>query len=948
MTAHVVLGMHRSGTSLLTSLLQLAGCDLGPADERGATGEANPAGFHENRHVVELNEAALVAAGARWFDVLAVVEGGLDLIDRGEFERRADAALLWTSPGLPWAVKDPRMVPLFPLWLSYLGDPVVVLPLRDPAEVAMSLHVRDGMPLTQAAALWEFHVVHSLEQSRGLNRHLVVHRNLLADPVGETRRLVTSMADSGVAVPNDEDVLQLVDGQLHRNRREDMVDSSFVTDAQRALYEFVAGAVDLDDAPTLAVSPGALDELQRRRSMLSPSPLPSTMRNPAPRRTAVVVQGCRLPVFEPSIRAIRETWAARDHRDVDVYFTYGNACADHELTPLETVDRVPVPVVPDGDATIVDDLLLVGCSDLIAHRSDALLRKRLLSLAHLLATDTHDAFLLVCASSYVDLHVLAEHVSDLDLDMRFQGPTFVAETGGVVVSGSAMLLSRDLAQRLVADGPHLISASNYRYADDVSISDWVASRISDADPGIMVKRVVAGEAATSDNTFRQPPVPMLNYVQMDVDQHVKVPGSYHYHFATDRPAEMRRFHQVNYSAPVRTAPVHERTIFIQIASYRDRELPRTIANAVALADHPERLRFGICWQYDEGTFDDLEPWMDDDRFRVDEVYYRKSDGCTWARSRANALFSGEDYYLQIDAHMRFDDGWDTRLIDMLEGIDAAKPVLTAYPPGYHTDGEGNDELADSARHVLALDTINTDLQTRQCTRIAADQSAPGKSPFVAAGFLFARGSFCEEIPYDPFGYFAGEEIALAARAFTWGYDFFHPSEVLVWHRYNHDEPLHWTDNADALGAMEARSKDRLATLLLGGDRELGAYGLGPIRSLASFENYCGIDFAAASRGEWLPRSTELKLEIDLDVSGIDFGDEFEVWVFALLASDGRELLRRDIVDREVLTGAAKRVEVVADFDIRPTKYLLWPKSRSKGFGERVIRDLKSEASAVDR
>lgn len=936
MTAHVVLGMHRSGTSLLTSLLELAGCDLGPANERGAFDEANPKGFHENLPVVELNDAALSAAGASWFDVLPVVSGGLNLVDQEEFNWRASQALSWTSPTSSWAVKDPRMVPLFGLWRSFLDEPSVVLPIRDPSEVAMSLFVRDGMPLETGAALWEFSVVHALEQSRGLTRCMVLHERLLEDPMREIHRILADLNDPQLAMPSDEQVVRVVDTDLHRNRRDEIDDSAFLTEAQRALYALLLSADDVDALPVLGVSPSAMSRLQEYGPSRKPVPLLVTRPDASSRRTAVVVQGCRLPQFEPSLRAIRETWAAATHPDVDVFFAYGNGCDDHELTPLELASGELLPQVPDGEVMVDGDLLLVGCSDLVDHQNDSLLRKRLLSLQHLIDTDSHDAFLLLCASSYIDLDVLAEHVSTLDLDMRFQGPTFVAESGRAIVSGSAMLLSRDMAQRLVSDGPAMLSASNYRYADDVSISDWVATHISDTEPAMIAERLLAGRQGTTDNTFVQPRVFMLNYVEQEPHDHVKVDGAYHYHFATDKPSTMRRFHEYAFAGG-RKEPLGERTIFIQIASYRDRELPRTISSALANADAPDRLRFGICWQYDENTFDDLEPWMSDDRFGIDEVYYRKSDGCTWARSRANAMFSGEDYYLQIDAHMRFAQGWDTQIIDMLEGIPAANPVLTVYPPGYQTDGDGSDELSDSEQHVLALDKINTHLQTRQCTRIAADQHTPGKSPFVAAGFLFAHGSFCEDVPYDPHGYFSGEEIALAARAYTSGYDFFYPSALLVWHRYHHDEPLHWTDRVDAMNVAEDRSRARLKTLLVGDATKLGQYGLGRVRSLQSFEEYCGINFAAAARGELLSGPTTLEMTVDLDVSAIDFDDEYDVWVFALLSSDDNELLRADITDPEVLTGARTSVDMTGSFTVIPTKYLVWPKSKTRGFTERQVQ-----------
>lgn len=946
MTAHVVLGMHRSGTSLVTRLLELAGCDLGPPEDRGASGEANPTGFHENYQVLHLNDAVLGAEGASWFNVLPVAASGFESVDREEFDWRASQALRWAPEDGPWAMKDPRMTLTFELWRAFLQTPHVLLPVRHPVEVAHSLHVRDGMSLEIAAALWEYYVIASLEKTRGLRRQLVLHRELFADPAGVLRSIVDRCDE--LRMPAEESVLAAFDADLHRNRVGELPEPTFLSSAQHNLYEAISSVSDADHLPTLAVSAGALEVLEAHRHSTRVVPMRPTRPGAPERRTAVVVQGCLLPVFEPSLRTIRETWASESHPGVDVFFAYGNGCADHDLSPLETRAGLPAPRVPDGEVVEDGDLLLIGCSDLIHHQSDALLRKRLLSLAHLLETDSHDAFLLVCASSYVDQKTLAEHVATLDLNMRYQGPAFVAENGRALVSGSAMLLSRDLAQRLVADSAQLLSESDYRYADDVSIGDWIASEISDATPAEIAERLLAGEAPTTDNTFQPPPVHLLNYLELEPERHVLVDGAYHYHFATDEPTAMRRFHERCFVEDDPT-PDGERTIFVQIASYRDRDLPRTVESAISRAAFPERLRFGICWQYDEKTFDDLEPWRDDDRVRVDEVYYRKSEGCTWARSRANELFDGEDYYLQIDAHMRFAAGWDETLIAMLESIDAPRPILTVYPPSFHVDDEGDDVLSElREHHVLALASINEHLQTRQTTRVAPDQESPGKSPLVAAGFLFARGSFCSDVPYDPFGYFVGEEIALAARAFSWGYDFFHPTEQVVWHRYDHEEPLHWDDRPDVMEMAEDRSRERLASLLLGSGDELAEFGLGPYRSLEAFEEYCGIDFGAVARGDHLGEPTTLEISIDLDIEGLDTDDDYEVWVLAILAADGRELLRADVSDDRVMRGETTRVDVAGEFTVRPTQYLLWPKSRANGFGERRIRDLAVEATVGAR
>ena len=55
---------------------------------------------------------------------------------------------------------------------------------------------------------------------------------------------------------------------------------------------------------------------------------------------------------------------------------------------------------------------------------------------------------------------------------------------------------------------------------------------------------------------------------------------------------------------------------------------------------------------------------------------------------------------------------------------------------------------------------------------------PFRARFLSAGFLFAPGTFVREVPYDPELYFLGEEAAMTLRAFTHGYDLFHPTRPL--------------------------------------------------------------------------------------------------------------------------------------------------------------------------
>ncbi len=42
----------------------------------------------------------------------------------------------------------------------------------------------------------------------------------------------------------------------------------------------------------------------------------------------------------------------------------------------------------------------------------------------------------------------------------------------------------------------------------------------------------------------------------------------------------------------------------------------------------------------------------------------------------------EEYYLSIDSHTRFTEGWDVDIITLLHRCPSRKPILTGYPAGY--------------------------------------------------------------------------------------------------------------------------------------------------------------------------------------------------------------------------------------------------------------------------
>lgn len=285
-------------------------------------------------------------------------------------------------------------------------------------------------------------------------------------------------------------------------------------------------------------------------------------------------------------------------------------------------------------------------------------------------------------------------------------------------------------------------------------------------------------------------------------------------------------------------------IFVQIASYRDPELLDTISDCLDKAMYPQNLIFGICWQHDEN--ETLKHYAKDKRFKIIDVDYKKSRGCCWARSQIQTLYDGEEFTMQIDSHHRFIKNWDYIAIKMLQNLEKVgfrKPLLTTYPPEYIPGKELN--LAAEPLFIKFKD-IDKDGNITCIPELIPNYkqlTGPVAGRFIAAGFIFTRGIFCREVPYDPNLYFNGEEITLAARAFTNGYDIFHPHRTLLFHHYSRQNNFkHWKDLE--WESLQISSSQRVFKLLHGIDLQIfDKYGLGNIRDFSDYERYIGIEFS---------------------------------------------------------------------------------------------------------
>ena len=81
-----------------------------------------------------------------------------------------------------WGFKDPRSCVTFPFWRAVVKCPIrAVLVIRNPLDAALSLFMRNNLPVSEGANLWLVHIKEALRSSRGLPRHFVVYDEMLSN-----------------------------------------------------------------------------------------------------------------------------------------------------------------------------------------------------------------------------------------------------------------------------------------------------------------------------------------------------------------------------------------------------------------------------------------------------------------------------------------------------------------------------------------------------------------------------------------------------------------------------------------------------------------------------------------------------------------------------------------------------------------------------------------------
>ncbi len=184
-----VLGMHRSGTSALTGVVEQLGAFLGPPAHLMAPRADNPAGFFEHQPLTDLNDEILRAHGGVWQAPPLLPAGWADAAALDDIRRRAAEVLAADFAGHRLTVwKDPRACLTLAFWRPLLPRVKTVVCVRHPLEVARSLLVRDGLDVPRSIDLWMRYMSAAVAEA-GDDVLVVAYDDLLRDPDTAVARL---------------------------------------------------------------------------------------------------------------------------------------------------------------------------------------------------------------------------------------------------------------------------------------------------------------------------------------------------------------------------------------------------------------------------------------------------------------------------------------------------------------------------------------------------------------------------------------------------------------------------------------------------------------------------------------------------------------------------------------------------------------------------------------
>lgn len=295
-------------------------------------------------------------------------------------------------------------------------------------------------------------------------------------------------------------------------------------------------------------------------------------------------------------------------------------------------------------------------------------------------------------------------------------------------------------------------------------------------------------------------------------------------------------------------------IYVSIASYRDPFLQRTIDSLYCAADNPSSITVGCFINVFPEELQEKVPF---NRYGYNVIYETEMPGTvfsvTYCRNRClKWLDDSYDYVLQVDAHTAFDNGWDTRLVEMVNSVGYEKAILSGALSSFGVYPNG-EEIRDKA--VLARSFYLTNEDTKRAFLNASDmapngcilETLPDKGYahgwYIAGHFIFSPAKYFLDIPQPDWVLFWGEEVLNSVRAYTAGWNVYIFEDIPLYHLDENvtrtGRPRLWEDFPDEWFPKREPASDRIVDIMNNIDTVSG--DLFYVRSLKELYEHVGTD-----------------------------------------------------------------------------------------------------------
>ena len=254
--------MHRSGTSMVSRLLNLCGLYLGPESELLPPQPDNPEGYWENIRFVEINDRLLAHLDAGW-DLAPGVSQGWELGPETSTLREESAELIERfNAHEPWGWKDPRNSLTLPFWTHLIPNLKVLIVLRNPIEAAQSLHMRNFSSIAFGLKLWFVHNQRILAAVRNGDIVVTHYDSYFYAPRAELRRVLDLLNIAASERVVDRACATVSTSLRHQTARTEDLSSEAPPDILRCYLELCekAGPIYRASVREEAYVPGQLDE----------------------------------------------------------------------------------------------------------------------------------------------------------------------------------------------------------------------------------------------------------------------------------------------------------------------------------------------------------------------------------------------------------------------------------------------------------------------------------------------------------------------------------------------------------------------------------------------------------------------------------------------------------------------------------------------------------------